>query len=79
MDPIVFNEIGEADINLANMVTTLSDMLIQALHPGIFTKGNDIKIFISRCTRYFEASGIHKSVRSILVIDLINKDLRGRN
>ena len=68
-DPVVLNEAGEADINLA-------DILIKALHPGIFTKGNDIKIFISRCTRYFEASGIHKSMRSILVIGLINKDLR---
>ena len=76
MDPIVFNEIGEADINLANMATTPRDMLIEALHPGIFTKGDDVEIFISRCTRYFEASGIHKSMRSILVIGLINKDLR---
>ena len=35
-----------------------------------------MEIFISRCTRYFEASEIHKSIRSILVTGLINKDLR---
>ena len=38
VDPLVFDEIGEANINLANMATTPCDMLIEAFHPGMMSK-----------------------------------------
>jgi len=65
---LFLKKFGEANLNLANMVTTPRDMLIEALHLWIFTKGDDAEIFISRCTIYFEAFGIHKS--------MIKKNLR---
>ena len=54
-ESVVFDEIDEANINLANMVTTLGDMLIKALHPGIFTKGNVVWKFV-----FQDAPGILK-------------------
>jgi hypothetical protein len=65
-------------VNLANMATTPRDMLIEALHPGIYTKDDDVEKFISKCTRYFDASGIQKSMRSLLVLGLLEKNLRDR-
>ena len=54
------------------------DMLIVALHPRIFRKHDDIKTFINRCNKYFDALRTHKSVRSLIVIWLINKNLRDK-
>jgi cellular nucleic acid-binding protein len=51
-------------------------MLIEALHPGIYAKGEDVEPFIVKCTRYFDASGIHKAMRGILVIGLIERNIR---
>ena len=60
------------------MATTPRDMLIEALHPGVFRGEEDVEAFIQRSTRYFDASGIQKPMRTILVIGLIAKELRDK-
>jgi len=65
-------------INYANMATTPRDILIEALHPGTFQKDDDVEIFISKTNRYFDASGIQKTMRGVLVIGLIHRDLRDK-
>ena len=59
---------SELFINAANMATTPRDMLVEALHPGIFCRNEDLEDFIMKATRYFDASGITKPMRSILVV-----------
>ena len=49
----------------ANMVTTPCDMLVAALHPEIFEKGDDVDAFITKATRFFESSGTNKTMRFI--------------
>jgi len=61
-----------------NMATTLRNILIEALHPGMFEKDDDVKTFTARANRYFDASGIQKTIRGVLVISLIHKDLRNK-
>jgi len=61
-----------------NMATTPRDMLIEALHPGIFGRNEDLETFITKATRYFDASGITKTMRSILVVGLLEKSLRDK-
>ena len=63
-------------INYSNMATTSRDILIEALRPGTFQKDDDVEIFISRTNKYFDASGIQKTMRGVLVIGLIHRDLR---
>ena len=43
----------DPDVNglMANMATTPRDMLVEALHPGIFEKGVDVEAFIRKQTR----------------------------
>jgi len=60
------------------MATTPRDILIEALHPGIFQKEDDVESFISRTNRYFDALGIQKTMRGILVIGLIHRNLRDK-
>ena len=43
---------------IANMEITLRNMLVKALRRGIFKKDNDVKAFIIKGRRYFDASGI---------------------
>jgi len=64
------------NINYSNMVTTPRDMLIEAIHPGMFGKDDDVETFIPRVNDYLDASGIQKTMRGVLVIGLIHKDLR---
>ena len=63
---------------IANMATKPRDMLIESLHPGNLGQGNDVETFIVKATRYFDAPRISKAMRSILVVGLIDKDLRNR-
>ena len=62
----------------SNMATAPRDMLIAALHHGIFNKNDDVEVFISKCNKYFDASGIVKSARSLFVIGLISRDQRDK-
>ena len=41
---------------MANIVTTPRDMLVEALHPGIFEKGDNVEAFIIKATRFFDAT-----------------------
>lgn len=47
------------------------EMLAQALHPGLFKVGDDVDLFIDKCTRYFNGVNIPKTLRQTLVIGLI--------
>ena len=51
----------------SDMAIAPRDMLIAALLLGIFSKNEDVKIFISKCNKYFNASGILKSAKSLFV------------
>ena len=48
-----------------NMATILLDMLMEALLPGTFGKDYDVETFIGRANRYFNASEIRKTMRSV--------------
>ena len=78
MDFEIENEIHTDVLVTSNMASAPRDMLIAALHPGFFSKNDDVEAFISKCNKYFDASGTHKSARSLLVIGLISKDLRDK-
>jgi len=70
----------DPDVNglMANMATTPRDMLVEALHPGIFEKGDDVEAFIIKAARFFDASGTNKTMRGLLVLGLISKELRDK-
>ena len=65
-------------MNAANIATTPRDMLVEALHPGVFSRNEDLENFITKTTRYFDASGITKPMRSILVVGLLERSLRNK-
>ena len=57
------------------MATTPRDMLVEALHPGDFGQNEDLEAYITKTTRYFNASGITKPMRSILVVGLLERSI----
>lgn len=60
-----------------NMATNASmDLIREALHPGIFRQGDDIEQFIKGCTKYFECIGVKKKEKGLLVVGLIDRELR---
>ena len=65
------------DVNglMANMATTPRDMLVEALHLGIFEKGDDVEAFIIKSISFFDASGTNKTMRGLLVLGLTSKEL----
>ena len=67
-------EIEVNNINCSNMATAPRDLLIEVLHPVTFGKDDDVETFISRTNRYFDASGILKTMSGVLLICLIQKD-----
>jgi len=64
--------------NYANITITPRDILVEAVHPGIFEKNDDIEAFIMKTNRYFGVSGIQKTIRSLPVIGLIHRDLKNK-
>jgi len=67
----------ETELSITNMATNASmDLIREALHPGIFRQGDDIEQFIKACTKYFECIGVRKKEKSLLVVGLIDRDLR---
>lgn len=67
----------EEVLTVSNMATNASmDLIREALHPGIFRQGDDIEQFIKGCTKYFECIGVKKKEKSLLVVGLIDRDLR---
>lgn len=67
----------EPDIAVTNMATTNSrDLLSEALHPGIFRRNDDVEKFLIKCNRYLDLVGIQKSIRGLVIIGLLDKDIR---
>ena len=62
----------DPDVNglMANMATTPRDVLVE--------KGDDVDAFIIKAARFFDASGANKTVRGLLVLGLISKELRDK-
>lgn len=67
----------DSEIAVTNMATTNSrDLLSEALHPGIFRRNDDLEKFLSKCNRYLDLVGIQKSIRGLVIIGLLDKDIR---
>jgi len=67
----------EPDIAVTNMATTNSrDLLSEALHPGIYRRNDDVEKFLIKCNRYLDLVGIQKSIRGLVIIGLLDKDIR---
>ena len=65
-------------MNSVNIATTPRDMLIEALYRELFRRNEDLETFITMATRYFDASRITKTMRSILVMGLLKKSPRDK-
>jgi len=66
------------DVNglMPNMAAMPRDMLVEALHRGIFKKGDHGEAFIIKAARFFDSK--NKTMKGLLVLGLISKELRDK-
>ena len=67
----------DSDIVVTYMATTNSrDLLSEDLNSRIFRRNDDLEKFLIKCNRYLDIVGIQKSIRGLVIIGLLDKDIR---
>lgn len=67
-----------AAANMAFHASATKDLLVQALRPKTYRKGDDVEKFIIECRKYFDAANVTKSTRELVIVGLLDDKLRSR-